>query len=65
MLRCLEVAGTRFTSSLLLGLTMYDIDRQAGEGLFQILDACPNLEKLDLTSCRGINVSDRRRFFEV
>ncbi|KAF9240963.1 RNI-like protein [Melanogaster broomeanus] len=45
----LEVAGTKLTSS----------------GVFPIIDACTKLEKLDLTSCRGIKVADRRRFFEV
>jgi len=35
------------------------------EGLFPIIDACTKLEKIDLTSCRGVNVVDRRRFFEV
>ncbi|KAF8844096.1 RNI-like protein [Paxillus ammoniavirescens] len=45
----LEVAGTKLTSS----------------GVFTIVDACVQLEKLDLTSCRGIKVADRRRFFEV
>ena len=34
-------------------------------GLFSILEACSKLERLDLTSCRGIRVVDRRRFFEV
>lgn len=34
-------------------------------GLFHILDGCPYLEKLDLTSCRGVKVGERRRFFEV
>ncbi|OBZ79135.1 hypothetical protein A0H81_00734 [Grifola frondosa] len=34
-------------------------------GLFPIIDACTELEKLDLTSCRGVGVVDRRRFFEV
>ncbi|KAF8641238.1 hypothetical protein AX17_000872 [Amanita inopinata Kibby_2008] len=48
-LKTLVVAGTRFTSN----------------GLFPVLNACPLLEKLDLTSCRGISVVDRRRFFEV
>ncbi|PFH54649.1 hypothetical protein AMATHDRAFT_185367 [Amanita thiersii Skay4041] len=48
-LRSLYVAGTRFTRS----------------GLFPILDVCPSLKNLDLTSCRGINVVDRRRFFEI
>ena len=37
----------------------------ADDGLFTIIDSCPNLVKLDLTSCRGIRVGDRRRFFEV
>jgi len=45
----LEVAGTKLTST----------------GLFPIVDTCPKPEKLDLTSCRGIKVADRRRFFEV
>lgn len=36
-----------------------------GAGLFPIIDACERLENLDLTSCRGVKVSDRRRFFEV
>ncbi|KZT21647.1 RNI-like protein [Neolentinus lepideus HHB14362 ss-1] len=49
VLATLEVQGTKFTS----------------EGLFPIIDACPKLQRLDLTSCRGINVTDRRRFFEV
>ena len=34
-------------------------------GLFHVLDACPHLQKLDLTSCRGVKVGERRRFFEV
>ncbi|KIJ68247.1 hypothetical protein HYDPIDRAFT_124518 [Hydnomerulius pinastri MD-312] len=45
----LELACTKLTSA----------------GVFPIIDACPKLEKLDLTSCRGIKVADRRRFFEV
>ncbi|KAH7924873.1 RNI-like protein [Leucogyrophana mollusca] len=45
----LELAGTKITNA----------------GLFPIIDACPRLEKLDLTSCRGVGVVDRRRFFEV
>ncbi|KIY65524.1 RNI-like protein [Cylindrobasidium torrendii FP15055 ss-10] len=35
------------------------------EGLFPIVDACTKLANLDLTSCRGVGVVDRRRFFEV
>lgn len=48
-LSALKLAGTKITSV----------------GLFPIIDACPRLEQLDLTSCRGIRVADRRRFFEV
>ncbi|KAI0724492.1 hypothetical protein C8T65DRAFT_798165 [Cerioporus squamosus] len=48
-LQTLELAGTKFRSA----------------GLFPIIDACERLENLDLTSCRGVKVSDRRRFFEV
>ncbi|KAK0208562.1 RNI-like protein [Desarmillaria ectypa] len=48
-LATLELAGTKITN----------------DGLFPIIDACPKLGNLDLTSCRGVNVVDRRRFFEV
>ncbi|KAI0639336.1 RNI-like protein [Trametes polyzona] len=48
-LQTLELASTKFTSA----------------GLFPIIDACERLVKLDLTSCRGVRVGDRRRFFEV
>ncbi|KAI0757062.1 hypothetical protein C8Q80DRAFT_1265045 [Daedaleopsis nitida] len=48
-LQTLELAGSKFSSA----------------GLFPVIDACECLEKLDLTSCRGVRVSDRRRFFEV
>jgi hypothetical protein len=49
LLETLGVAGTRLSS----------------EGLFSIVDACPKLSTLDLTRCRGVSVTDRRRFFEV
>ncbi|KAJ3990527.1 RNI-like protein [Lentinula detonsa] len=45
----LEVEGTKFTR----------------DGLFPIIDACPKLQILNLTSCRGVKIADRRRFFEV
>ncbi|KAH9898467.1 RNI-like protein [Cubamyces lactineus] len=48
-LQALELASTKFSSA----------------GLFPIIDACERLVKLDLTSCRGVRVGDRRRFFEV
>ncbi|KAI0321695.1 hypothetical protein OF83DRAFT_1050847 [Amylostereum chailletii] len=48
-LQTLEVGSTRFTS----------------EGLFSIIDECPKLSNIDITSCRGIGVVARRRFFEV
>lgn len=49
LLETLGVAGTKLSS----------------EGLFSIVDACPKLSTLDLTSCRGVSVADRRRFFEI
>ncbi|KIL70648.1 hypothetical protein M378DRAFT_476159 [Amanita muscaria Koide BX008] len=48
-LQTLAVAGTRITR----------------DGLFPILDACEGLHNLDLTSCRGIGVIERRRFFDI
>jgi len=48
-LQTLELSGTKIT----------------GAGLFPIIDACQSLGQLNLTSCRGIGVVDRRRFFEV
>lgn len=48
-LSILEVGGTKLTS-----------DR-----LFDILDGCPMLQRLDLTSCRGIPITQRRNFFEA
>jgi len=48
-LATLGVSSTKFTNA----------------GLFPIIDACTNLGKLDLTSCRGVKVVDRRRFFEL
>ncbi|KAG8875808.1 hypothetical protein FRB97_004696 [Tulasnella sp. 331] len=48
-LETLELANTKITR----------------DGAFAILNACPELVNLDLTSCRGIRVTDRRRFFEV
>jgi len=47
-LRVLEVSGTRFTN----------------EGLFAIIDECPRLVAIDLTSCRRIHVIARRHLFE-
>lgn len=67
----LEVAGTKLTSPswMASSLEWYALRGKIicllGSGLFPIIDACSNLEKLDLTSCRGIKVADRRRFFEV
>jgi hypothetical protein len=37
----------------------------AEDGLFEIIDACPLLDTLNLTSCRRVKVTDRRRFFDV
>ncbi|KAK7694576.1 hypothetical protein QCA50_001762 [Cerrena zonata] len=48
-LETLELASTKVTNA----------------GVFVILDACPNLTQLNLTSCRGIGVVDRRHFFKI
>ncbi|KAI0815192.1 hypothetical protein BC629DRAFT_849886 [Irpex lacteus] len=48
-LRVLELGSTKFTS----------------DGLFTILDGCPKIERLNLTSCRGIKIAERRNFFQI
>lgn len=45
----LELAGTKISSG----------------GLFSVIDTCPKLQTLNLTSCRSVSVTDRRRFFEA
>ncbi|KAL1669087.1 hypothetical protein GGF50DRAFT_123436 [Schizophyllum commune] len=35
------------------------------DGLFTIIDACPRLENIKLTSCRGVKLQDRKRIFEL
>ncbi|KAG6333607.1 hypothetical protein ID866_5478, partial [Astraeus odoratus] len=63
----LQLAGTKMTSWYLFLGCMFYANRNGpmtGAGLFPIIDACPKLEQLDLTSCRGIRIADRRRFFE-
>jgi Leucine-rich repeat (LRR) protein len=45
----LELAGTKISSA----------------GLFSVIDTCPKLQTLNLTSCRSVSVTDRRRFFEA
>lgn len=48
-------------------LTFLDVQNTkfSEEGLLDIIDACPRLETLDLTSCRGVKLRDRRQFFDV
>ncbi len=66
-LRTLNVSKTRLSSKILkLFLTSQWLSNcTQGEALMEIVDACPLLDTLDLTSCRGIPLADRRRFFEV
>ena len=67
-LKTLELAGTKVTSTYsqkhvhLITRPTFPITE---DGLLHLLDACDNLEKLDLTSCRGVRIGERRRFFEV
>ncbi|ORY30530.1 hypothetical protein BCR39DRAFT_528583 [Naematelia encephala] len=48
-LRSLDISGTKLTD----------------EEVFAILDACPLLSRVDLTSCRGVNVRNRRNIFKA
>ena len=67
-LEILEMADTRISGSfvkilsLLLAIVTYV---PTADNLFQIILSCPRLSKLNLTGCRGVKISDRRRFFEV
>ena len=47
MLRSLDLSNTDITT----------------EQVFDVLDACPLLSRVDLTSCRGVDVRLRRRIF--
>ena len=35
------------------------------QGVFAILDSCSELDTVDLTACRGVRITDRRRICEV
>jgi len=68
LLGTLDVSGTKMTSELHWVNVLEEPSRRflfTGTGLFHIIDACPKLERLDVTACRGVRVGDRRRFFEV
>ena len=65
-LHTLELASTKITSMPTISSTSSKlIETCIATGLFPIIDACNKLEQLNLTSCRGIGVVDRRRIFEV
>lgn len=62
----LEVSGTKMTRELARRSHHWSaLKLPIEEGLMPIVDACSKLENLDITSCRGVRVADRRRFFEV
>jgi hypothetical protein len=51
-----------------VNVSSYSLSRalsSAGAGLLSVIDSCSKLHSLNLTSCRSIRVTDRRRFFEV
>lgn len=63
-LTTLELVSTRISSkhpqatpAFLTGLSE--------AGIFTILGSCEHIRHLDITSCRGISVAERRRIFEV
>lgn len=66
-LRVLELGSTKFTSKKCISRLMqqYTNCHCVGDGLFTILDGCPKIERLNLTSCRGIKIAERRNFFQV
>ena len=66
-LQTLEVGGTKLTSELpsVHVCSTKRTEQRVGDGLYCIIDACPRLERLDLTSCRGVPVAQRRNFFEA
>lgn len=62
----LAVSGTKLTSELFTLCRHHKCNCfHVDSGLFPIIHVSPRLQKLDLTSCRGVKISDRRRFFEV
>ncbi|PVF94521.1 RNI-like protein [Serendipita vermifera] len=60
-----DQAGVYISSCPRLNFLDLENTKFSEEGLFSIIDACTQLETINLTSCRGVNRSDRRRFFEV
>ncbi len=62
----LEVGGTKLTGMSAIVFSSFEGNcSRSEEGLISIIDDCPRLINLDLTSCRGVDVINRRRFFEV
>jgi hypothetical protein len=65
-LHFLDLENTKFSGKLVYPFTWPGFNPLlTEEGLLEIIDACPRLETLNLTSCRGVRLHDRRRFFEV
>lgn len=68
-LRFLDVSGTNITGESGLirssNRSMSLVANNTDEDMFTILDGCPKLSRVDLTSCRGVNVRNRRNIFEV
>lgn len=67
-LEILNLAGTKLSGECALFFPVNFLKNTlhlSEEGLFTILDNCPNITELDLTGCRSVSVQDRRRFFEV
>lgn len=68
-LRILDVSGISFTGQPFLHAApcraQLLLTVIADDEIFTILDGCPNLHTIDLTSCRGIKVQNRRNIFKV
>lgn len=65
-LQSLDLSGTKVTGeSLRAGSHLTPSDPAAEPTAHAFLTACPYLDTLDLTSCRGIPVAARRNFFQA
>lgn len=69
-LTMLDLESTKLTGASFVSLShprseSEPRDPLSAEGVLDIIDNCGKLESINLTSCRGIKVQERRRFFEV
>lgn len=64
-LTSLSLQRTTFTSNHCALSSTLMLTQISEAGLLDIIEACPKLVSIDLTSCRSVALADRRRIFEV